>query len=516
MLRGLDPTKFSVEDNALLYLGLSSYITPTRGKQDEEGNMFLHIREAKEMAAPQTERPARDSNARLAFHTDQFPDILALYCLGRAKTGGNHNIASSYAIYNELSITRPDVLETLASPDWYFDSRSLFVHPERRPLLFHHQGHIILNFGRIHLMATEPTDDGTFAPKPTAKQLEALDLVQQLAKKHHLSLNMDPGDLTFINNLGILHAREEFTDSPEHTRHLVRMWLKHEDKAWPLPRTLKRGNDRTYDMSAEEIWNILPAPRVAFKIRDKHGWLSFLYPGVPTSPRVWWLREDGQKFAQARMQHDGMKKSKKIGKNLLKCVFRKWHFYIAFLLAGTNDASFQLTTWGAGQMVVWVKSTGRYSLEMIKILATGPSTSHSCGHYCDFVRHVSSTALAYLFKLEVHTSYIVYPIWVPFYFTGTVLLFCHSTLLVWNIPLGFHFAAYFLLSTGSSSRHNFPLVQFLWRRNIKACLHRRAIEEEENEEALNERLRPDALDDKSTELHIADKSTVHGRIKEIN
>ncbi|KAF5648097.1 Clavaminate synthase [Fusarium sp. NRRL 52700] len=271
MLRGLDPTTFSVEDNALLYLGLSSYIAPTRGKQDEEGNMFLHIREAKEMAAPQTERPARDSNTRLAYHTDQFPDILALYCRGRAETGGNHNIASSYAIYNELLITRPDVLETLASPDWYFDSRSLFVHPERRPLLFNYQGHIILNFGRIHLMATEPTDDGTFAPKPTAKQLEALDLVQQLAEKHHLSLNMDPGDLTFINNLGILHAREEFTDSPENTRYLVRMWLKNEDKAWPLPRTLKRGNDRTYDMAAEEIWNILPAPRVAFKIRDKYG-----------------------------------------------------------------------------------------------------------------------------------------------------------------------------------------------------------------------------------------------------
>jgi hypothetical protein len=122
-------------------------------------------------------------------------------------------------------------------------------------------------------MATEPTDDGTFSPKPTAKQLEALDLdlVQQLAEKHHLSLSMDQGDLAFINNLGILHAREEFTDSPEHTRHLVRMWLKNEDKAWPLPRTLKRGNDRTYDVAAEEIWNILPAPRLAFKIRDKYG-----------------------------------------------------------------------------------------------------------------------------------------------------------------------------------------------------------------------------------------------------
>lgn len=55
----------------------------------------------------------------------------------------------------------------------------------------------------------------------------------------------------------------------------------------------------------------------------------FLYPGVPTSPRVWWLSEDDQKLAQARMQDDGMRKSKKIGKRMLKRVFRKWHFYIA-------------------------------------------------------------------------------------------------------------------------------------------------------------------------------------------
>ncbi len=33
--------------------------------------------------------------------------------------------------------------------------------------------------------------------------------------------------------------------------------------------------------------------------------------------------------------------------------------------------SFQLTTWVAGQMIVWVKSTGEYSVELINILPTG-------------------------------------------------------------------------------------------------------------------------------------------------
>lgn len=108
-----------------------------------------------------------------------------------------------------------------------------------------------------------------------------------------------------------------------------------------------------------------------------------LYPGVPTSPRVWWLSEDDQKLAQARMQDDGMRKSNKIGKKMLKRVFTHWHFYIAvgtyvwsvlsprLLISADLVCSFQLTTWVAGQMIVWVKSTGQYSVEMINILPTG-------------------------------------------------------------------------------------------------------------------------------------------------
>lgn len=57
----------------------------------------------------------------------------------------------------------------------------------------------------------------------------------------------------------------------------------------------------------------------------------FLFPGLPTSPRIWWLTEDEQKLAQKRMRDDGVKKPKKIGTKMLKRVFGHWHFYIAVL-----------------------------------------------------------------------------------------------------------------------------------------------------------------------------------------
>ena len=41
------------------------------------------------------------------------------------------------------------------------------------------------------------------------------------------------------------------------------------------------------------------------------------------------MSEAEQKLAQARMQSEGVKKSSRIGKRMLKRVFTRWHFYFA-------------------------------------------------------------------------------------------------------------------------------------------------------------------------------------------
>lgn len=40
IVRGLDPDAFSVEDLTVIYLGVSSYIAESRGKQDQRGSMM--------------------------------------------------------------------------------------------------------------------------------------------------------------------------------------------------------------------------------------------------------------------------------------------------------------------------------------------------------------------------------------------------------------------------------------------------------------------------------------------
>jgi hypothetical protein len=50
-----------------------------------------------------------------------FCDILAMQSRARAAEGGRHFLSPALAVYNELAVERPDLLEVLATPNWTFD-----------------------------------------------------------------------------------------------------------------------------------------------------------------------------------------------------------------------------------------------------------------------------------------------------------------------------------------------------------------------------------------------------------
>jgi hypothetical protein len=56
------------------------------------------------------------------FHNDTVCDVLALVTRNCSAVGGRSIIASAWTVYNELAATRPDLLHTLAQPDWPFDT----------------------------------------------------------------------------------------------------------------------------------------------------------------------------------------------------------------------------------------------------------------------------------------------------------------------------------------------------------------------------------------------------------
>lgn len=274
-IRGLDPDEFSPEDNILVFLGISSYVAEKRAKQDDSGNIFAHIRQAKLPSVLQEDRPVRDSNLPSAFHTDMFCNVLAIQTRGCAASGGDHIITSAWKVYNELAQTRKDLLEVLAKPNWTFDTRGRgrLLESDIRQLLYYHGGKVILNFVRQPLIGLENVARSKGLPTITPQQIEALDAIQSIAEKHQHRMSMQRGDLTFINNLSILHAREGFQDDVENTRYLVRMWLKNEALAWKLPPPLQYGNERIFNsLDIEEKWNVMYQPRLRFTLRER------LYP----------------------------------------------------------------------------------------------------------------------------------------------------------------------------------------------------------------------------------------------
>lgn len=58
-----------------------------------------------------------------------------------------------------------------------------------------------------------PTD----IPPITEAQAEALDALEFLARESCIAMRLEKGDIQYINNLSILHARDGYVDSQENT-----------------------------------------------------------------------------------------------------------------------------------------------------------------------------------------------------------------------------------------------------------------------------------------------------------
>lgn len=114
------------------------------------------------------------------------------------------------------------------------------------PLLQAHDGKIMINFdpGRLglHPATRKSLQPGDAAiPGLTSTQEEALNVLNAVASKHRVCLSSEPGDLIFINNWSLLHARDSYTDyfNVKCSRHLVRLWLRNSKLGWTIPANMK-------------------------------------------------------------------------------------------------------------------------------------------------------------------------------------------------------------------------------------------------------------------------------------
>jgi hypothetical protein len=227
LMRGLPLEQLDREQTVRAYFGIGSYLGVAR-PQNRAGHLVGHVIDLGDDADDPQTRLYRTS-ARQRFHIDSC-DVVGLLCLRPARAGGASALCSSLAILAEIASTRPDLAATLEQP-FVYDRKGEIPAGKgphyRMPVAHRHDGYTTIFFARDFIDSAQRRCPDV--PRLSARQIEALDLVEHLAESDQFRLDMDfrPGDLQFVHNHVVLHARTAYQDwdEPERRRHLLRLWL---------------------------------------------------------------------------------------------------------------------------------------------------------------------------------------------------------------------------------------------------------------------------------------------------
>lgn len=259
LVRGIDRSRYTADQCELIYWGIGVNLgIPV--SQNARGHLLGHVRDEGRAFDDPTARGYQTS-AKMDFHADQLPvDVLGLFCVRAAKQGGESALVSVGAVHNALLEERPDLLEVLYEPfniDWRGEEpegdRPWYTSP-----MFSYAGGKVTSRVTSRQYFQSVTRYGQELGL-TDLQQEALDAVQEIANRRELRLNMlmQEGEMQFLNNHAILHARTAFQDyeDPELKRHLLRMWI-----------ALPEGQRRALSPALAERYRIVEAGGIPVRV----------------------------------------------------------------------------------------------------------------------------------------------------------------------------------------------------------------------------------------------------------
>ncbi len=229
LLRGIERSRYSDEDCELIYWGLGVHLgTPV--SQNARGHVLGHVRDEGRAVADPNAR-AYQTRERMDFHTDLLPvDVLGLFCMRTAKSGGESKVVSALTLHNVLLAERPDLLEVLYGPfhlDWRGEEPAGVQPWFTIPMFSERDGQVTTRLCSRSYFESAARFGAQYGP--TALQREALGKAQEIANRAELMLSMDfeEGDIQLLNNHTTLHARTAYEDhdEPAQQRHLLRMWI---------------------------------------------------------------------------------------------------------------------------------------------------------------------------------------------------------------------------------------------------------------------------------------------------
>ena len=236
VLRGLPLDDYSEDEARLLYAGLGTHLG-TILPQNLRREMLYSVRDEGirvEADYGQTGVRFSKTNAAFDFHTDSpsrvaghTPDVIGLFVLRSAKTGGASALVSGYTLHNILREERPEVLRRLYQPFWV--DRRAELPPGEDPVLpvpvFTFDSSLTVRYLRFYI-----TKGQEWKGEPLkSADIEALDVFEEVMRRPGIAVTvpMERGDLQLISNTFLLHSRTNYEDyaEPERKRHYLRLWL---------------------------------------------------------------------------------------------------------------------------------------------------------------------------------------------------------------------------------------------------------------------------------------------------
>ncbi|QSZ29921.1 hypothetical protein DSL72_004439 [Monilinia vaccinii-corymbosi] len=244
LFKGFPVEKWGNHKSAVAYMGLGTYLGYFVS-QNGRGHVLGHVKDLGEDPTQIDKVRIYRTNARQFFHADDA-DIVGLLCIARALEGGESDIVSSHHVWNTLQKERPDVAETLTKPNWYFDRKgevSVGQEPYvRRPVFLietGENGRVFSQWDPYFVKSLTRFSDAGVIPPLSPEQVEAIKVLEETCLRLSLHMILEIGDIQFLSNAHVLHARTAYTDyaPPAPRRQLMRLWLAtpEGEGGWKLP-----------------------------------------------------------------------------------------------------------------------------------------------------------------------------------------------------------------------------------------------------------------------------------------
>lgn len=227
-IRGVDRSAYSQQEMELLYWGIGTHLG-SPWAQNHHGHVLGDVIDQRKAVDDPTARGNELGGIGLPFHCDGS-DLVGLLCLSDGAGGGRSAVANAVTIHNTLVRERPDLAAALYEP-YPYDARGEQADGDLPyylvPVFTEHDGRLFCRAIPPYIQASQRHPD---APRLTETQREALGALVELADDptNHVTMELAPGDMQFINNFHVLHGREPYTDDPDsgRIRHLKRLWLE--------------------------------------------------------------------------------------------------------------------------------------------------------------------------------------------------------------------------------------------------------------------------------------------------